>query len=92
LIIALCTTAQNDLGNDAVAKQDQDKDTEELGEGLAAVVADSAPEKIGLGLNDIVLRDLVVDKRTVCQPADGLVCLSGTIDAVACCFGQHGGG
>ncbi len=70
------------MGNDAVAKQDQDKDTEELGERLAAVMADSAPEKIGLGLNDILLRDLVVDKRTVCHEVDGLVWLSGTISAV----------
>ena len=50
------------MSDDAVTKQDQDEDAEELGEGVFAVAADAGPEEVRLCLEDVGLGDLVVDQ------------------------------
>lgn len=46
LVITLRTTAQHNLGNDAIAKQYQGHGAQELGEAILADLADPAPGQL----------------------------------------------
>ena len=65
LTVSFGSTTQDDLGHDTVAEHDQNKDSKELCEGFPEKVTYLAPGKIRLGLYSILLRNLVVDERSV---------------------------
>jgi hypothetical protein len=65
LITALLTLAQNDLSHNTISKHEEDEDAEELGQGLSQMAPHTGPPKVWVRRNSILLRDLVVDNRTV---------------------------
>lgn len=56
---------QNDLRNRAIAKEHKDECAEKLRERRSELMADPGPQQIRVRLDYMLLRNLVVDRRTV---------------------------
>jgi len=62
LVGAFGAFAQDDLGDNAVAEEDEDEDAEEFRKGLPQCAADAAPQEVRFRLHGFFLGYLVVDK------------------------------
>lgn len=62
---AFCLIRQNDLRNRAIAKEHKYECAEKLRERRSELVADPGPQQIRMRLDYMLLRNLVVDWRTV---------------------------